>query len=89
MTIEPTDEMRDAFSAARAEHDGVPLGRFLSGDEVGLRAALAILERDQAGPCSAMIPPAFGVTTWLWCQLRHGHTGDHESGPTRWKDIQP
>lgn len=45
--IEPTDEMRDAFSAARAHHDGIPVGRFLPGDDKGLRAALAVADQDQ------------------------------------------
>ncbi|WP_328465499.1 hypothetical protein OHA21_43750 [Actinoplanes sp. NBC_00393] len=45
----------------------------------------AELDRLGAGPCSATWPLLIGDGE-LWCELRHGHAGDHESGPTRWKE---
>jgi hypothetical protein len=42
--------------------------------------------RGDAGPCSVRLEN-FVRDSWLNCQLRHGHTGDHECGPTRWSDF--
>jgi hypothetical protein len=89
--IEPTDEMliawRDAMKAAAAEavKAGEPLSASQEIARAGLAAVLAIVERNLAGPCSAALPR---LTEYgdLWCQLRHGHLGDHEMGPTRWKE---
>lgn len=53
-----------------------------------LRDVRSLVERDQAGPCSVALPlMAVGGESPgdLWCQLRHGHLGDHENVPTRWK----
>lgn len=90
--IEPTDEM------ANAGWDALPVSAQESGHidlddmKTVLAAVLAIAGRDQAGPCSVALPlltargESFGD---LWCQLRHGHLGDHENGPTRWKALTP
>ncbi len=85
----PTDEMRAAaYRVARewaVQHrHALPDDRML---DVVMAAVLAIAERDSArpGPCSSTLPR---LTEYgdLWCQLRHGHAGDHEMGPTRWKE---
>ena len=58
----------------------------------GLAAVLALVERDQAGPCSVtlqLITSGGEPGGDLWCQLRHGHLGDHENGITRWKLATP
>jgi hypothetical protein len=96
--IEPTDEMNIAYwtavnNATRTRSSTTP-------HLEGLRAVLALVERDyrieprppwdrgQAGPCSEVLPPLLGSSASTWCELPHGHTGDHENGPTRWKAIQ-
>jgi hypothetical protein len=43
-------------------------------------------DRPSPGPCSAALP-GIGALDRAWCQLREGHVGDHESGPTRWRDM--
>lgn len=83
----PTDEMRAAFLAENEDTcDAVGCGRPECLDQ-RLTAVLAIVERDYqiAGPCSSTLAPIVGIVP-TWCQLRHGHTGDHESGPTRWRE---
>lgn len=99
--IELTDEMERAMYAAL---NAAEPGRHHAAVRTGLAAVLAIVERDQAtraeveaattppGPCSV----ALGLITMsgepygdLWCQLRHGHAGDHENGRTRWKERAP
>jgi hypothetical protein len=85
VVIEPTDEMRQAFRKAALTDTGFDADR-------GLAAVLAIVERDQAGPCSVALPliTAGGESCGdLWCELRHGHLGDHQHGPTRWKTLPP
>lgn len=84
--IEATDEMVYAYVAS-ADHP-----EWLKQEEIrrGIAAVLALVERDQAGPCSmALSLMAVGGQSLgdLWCQLRHGHLGDHENGPTRWKAL--
>lgn len=83
--IELTDQMRRAYAHAKADARGWNWYDLDASDEAGLAAVLAIVERDQAGPCSVTLPR---LTEYgdLWCQLRHGHHGDHEMGPTRWKE---
>lgn len=41
------------------------------------------------GPCSSTLPDLFDNELGTWCELRHGHIGDHESGPTRWRKAAP
>lgn len=78
--IEPTDEMiRDAERA---------YGGNVEGDMAGaVKAVLALVERDRAGPCSAILDGITG-SGQIWCMLRHGHAGDHlaDNGLTRWKE---
>jgi hypothetical protein len=83
MTIQITEEMAAVFA-----------GTGLYADEAEVRSALAavlaIVERDLAGPC----PENFHIgllaaTQPLRCNLRAGHTGDHENGGTRWWEASP
>ena len=85
--IEPTDEMREAFRAAAP-------GLCIRPKCLRLRlaAVLALVALDQAGPCSVtlqLITSGGEPGGDLWCQLRHGHLGDHENGITRWKLATP
>lgn len=42
-----------------------------------------------AGPCTAVLPALYPETyPAVWCQLQHGHAGDHFNDPTRWKDSR-
>jgi hypothetical protein len=81
MTIEVTDEM---VQAARAATCGAEDNECMRD---ALTAAFALVERDMglAGPCSVG-SPTIGDAPPTWCQLRHGHTGDHVSGVTRWRE---
>jgi hypothetical protein len=83
--IELSDEMREAFQRA-AGWPGPPW-RFGADVANGLTAVLAIVARDMVppGPCSAELPPFVGDVP-SWCQLRHGHAGDHENETTRWRE---
>jgi hypothetical protein len=80
--IEVTDEMVQEMWPRIA-------GDVISLEDIreGLAAVLAIVARDygDVGPCSTVLP---GLASGpdVWCELRHGHTGDHENGPTRWKE---
>jgi hypothetical protein len=87
--IEPTDEMVAAYVEAwRGRLFKPPQDTERPAVRAGLAAVLALVKRDQAGPCSETLPR---LTEYgdLWCQLRHGHLGDHEMGPTRWKTRTP
>jgi hypothetical protein len=83
--IELTDEMIAAFDAVWSKR--MVLSDYRTDVRDALAAVLAIVEREHGGvgPCSAVLPH-FVDDTGIWCELRHGHTGDHESGPTRWKE---
>jgi hypothetical protein len=98
--IEPTDEMCAAFFAADRAHRRSELERLgfhrahlptmdAGAFRAGLAAVLAIVERDlgTVGPCSSTLPDLFDGELGTWCELRHGHTGDHEAGPTRWRET--
>jgi hypothetical protein len=76
-----TDELVEAFDAA-TQFEGVDPTEIA----LGLVAVLAIVERAQAGRCQVDLPSFTGGAA-LFCELRHGHTGDHQSGPTRWREA--
>lgn len=84
MAIEITQAFRDAFYD---EDLGCDIPGCIDCFDDRLAAVLAIVEREyrMAGPCSSTLDPIVGIVP-TWCQLRHGHSGDHESGPTRWKE---
>jgi len=83
--IEPTSEMRLAFDEAPGADKDCVCPICLNHR---LAAVLAIVEHEVGliGPCSAMLPHLVNPETAEFCELRHGHTGDHESGPTRWRE---
>jgi hypothetical protein len=83
--IEPTDEMVQAFNSAAAAARTMPRHEPYATHD-GIAAVLRIVERDQAGPCSAGLPIIFGGGR-AWCTLRHGHQGDHIDGTTRWRET--
>jgi hypothetical protein len=62
--------------------------KWLMDDADQARGRLAEAERNQAGPCTAVLARVIG-TGEIWCELRHGHAGDHTAeGGTRWKERQ-
>jgi hypothetical protein len=78
--IDPTEEMEQAFDDA-----AYPLGLSKPDLRLGLAAVLAIVERDQAGPCQVELHMLVNGPATP-CELRHGHLGDHVSGVTRWRE---
>ncbi len=79
--IELTFEMLNAYADAASSAQGAPVEASAS----GLRAVLALVERDQAGPCQVELHMLVNGPTTV-CELRHGHHGDHVSGFTRWRE---
>jgi len=55
----------------------------------GLAARICDLLNDSVGPCSSSLPHLHDSEFGTFCELRHGHAGDHEAGPTRWREVQP
>lgn len=82
---EVTDEMvqlaLDVFLATPTDS----IAQIDAGMGKALAAVLAIVERDQAGPCQAELNILVNGPATP-CQLRHGHLGDHVSGVTRWRE---
>jgi hypothetical protein len=85
--IKVTEEMQLAFIEAKQASKWGPNTAYVD----GIAAVLAIVERDLGliGPCSAVLPHLFDEEIGTLCELRHGHSGDHESGPIRWKERSP
>jgi hypothetical protein len=98
--IEPTDEMGEVWEKTRRaywaalKHDSGEGGLTLAEHErqarkQALAAVFELVERDLglAGPCSSSLTHLFDTEIVTACELRHGHSGDHESGPTRWREL--
>jgi hypothetical protein len=56
----------------------------LRAELIELRRLRTATEARDIGPCSARMPSLLLGQPNLMCELRHGHTGDHTDGPTRW-----
>lgn len=80
--IELTDEMRAAMKRRMGLAPDADLDLW---DEAAVEDVLAIVERDQAGPCQGELHMLVNGPAMV-CELRHGHVGDHVCGVTRWRE---